>query len=167
MIIILSSQLKLRKICLTHTDTWSRASALKSSGHGSLSVHIQRHMETLSTCLWYSKLLPSDVTQDYRIFNIGFNVESAIMDVHLHVNVNTYAWILKHMALKTQHWENRTPLKTERSARSDGGSVWTGYAIFVRYNQSICWANSKRMRKSTVDAWCKNVQIGVYTLYLK
>ena len=37
------------------------------------------------------------------------------------------------LALKTQHWENRTPLKTERSARSDGGSIWTGLTV-VEFN---------------------------------
>jgi len=50
-----------------------------------------------------------------------------ILAIHLRMNVNTFAWILKHIALQTQHWENRTTLKTERSALSDWfrfGQVW-------------------------------------------
>jgi len=39
----------------------------------------------------------------------GVIVKSVILDVHLSVNVNMYGWILKHIALKAQHWENRTP----------------------------------------------------------
>ena len=45
----------------------------------------------------------------------------------------TYLWILKHIALKTQHWENRTPLKTERLAWSDGDLVWTGLTVLGSY----------------------------------
>jgi len=62
---------------------------------------------------------------NYHFKDLWSCVKSAILDMHLRVNVNTYACILKHMyiALITQHWENRTPLKTERSARSEWGSV--------------------------------------------
>ena len=64
---------------------------------------------------------------NYHFKDLWSCVNNAILDMHLRVNVNTYACILKHMyihvALITQHWENRTPLKTERSARSEGGSV--------------------------------------------
>jgi len=49
----------------------------------------------------------------------GVNVKSALLGVHLRVNVNMYAWILRNIALK-----NLTLGKPNTSENRTIGQVW-------------------------------------------
>ena len=55
------------------------------------------------------------------------NVKSALLD----------AWILKHIALKTENWENQTPLKTDRRGPTgiQFGQVW----LYSRFSNKKLW----------------------------